>query len=141
MFPDGKGDLEMKDRENNHKQQLLYKENPAHKTYTTEAGPPEWSPTKEACPVNISLAERNDLLKNSVSEDGSDLDPVRYAVRRTNGGKLEWFRTLLTLEHADGRIEIHGHPFIPGKPKVPPKVLRFLRDNGTISKAEYRELV
>lgn len=54
---------------------------------------------------------------------------------------LEWFVTRLTLEHGDGRIEIHGYPFEPGNPKVPPAVLRRMRESGQISPAEYKSTV
>lgn len=119
---------------------LWYFPNPAHKTQTTEAGPPKWYPAKTACPDTMSLAERDELVDMSVPAGDDPLDPSRYAVRRVDG-RLEWYRTLVTRCHPDGRIEIHGHPFEPGHPKVPPRALRRLRDNGIITHAEYTRVV
>ncbi len=66
--------------------------------------------------------------------------PVRYSIRRS-GGRLEWFIARFAQEHPDGRIEIHGHPFNLGYPKVPPRAARRLRDAGLITPAEYKEAV
>lgn len=88
----------------------------------------------------MTLAERESLLAASVPASDDPLDPSRYAVRRVEG-RLEWYRSRLTLYHDDGRIEVHGYPFEPGYPKVPPRVLRALRDSEAITPAEYTRLV
>jgi hypothetical protein len=119
---------------------LCYYPNPAHKRLTTEAGPPLWRPDKSCCPDDMTLKEREELLRSSVSEDKDPQHPVRYAVRRTANG-MEWFTTRLTRRHPDGRVEIHGFPFEPGHPKIPPSVLRQMRDAGIINQAEYRQVV
>ncbi len=119
---------------------LWYWPNRAHKTEPTEAGPPGWYPDKTACPNDLSLAERVELLEVSVDEEGDPLEPQRYAVRRKEG-RLEWFTSRLTRRHPDGKIEVHGFPFEPGFPRVPTKVLRRLRDSGLITSPEYKELV
>lgn len=119
---------------------LFYIPNPAHKTSTSEAGPPRWHPDKSACP-DMSTGERDELVTSSVPLDPSDsVCPVRYAVRR-HGGRIEWFMTRLTQRHPDGRVEIHGYPIAPESTKVPPWVLRRMRDQNVISPAEYRALV
>jgi hypothetical protein len=119
---------------------LWYYPNPSHKTGTTEAGPPAWHPDKTACPEDLGLEERERLVRDSVAQSDDPCDPVRFAVRRL-GNELQWFTTRLTGEHPDGRVEIHGYPFQPGQPKIPPSVLRKLRDAGIITRAEYRKVV
>lgn len=119
---------------------LWYVPNPSHKLETTEAGPPRWSPKKTACPVGMSMEQRDFLVRESVPIDDDPLNPRRYAVRRVEG-RLEWYRSLPTREHPDGRIEIHGHPFVPGYPKVPVKVLRRMRESGVITPSEYKDMV
>lgn len=121
-------------------ERLWYRPNPAHKTHTCEEGPPRWYPAKTACPETMTLAERDELLATSVPASDDPLDPSRFAVRRAEG-RLEWFRSLLTRHHPNGRIEVHGHPFEPGFPKVPPRALRQLREQGAITNAEYQKLV
>jgi hypothetical protein len=86
----------------------------------------------------MTLEERNALLAGSYSEDRDDLNPVRYAVRRIES-ILEWYQTKLTLEHPDGRIEIHGYPFTPQESPVPTSVLRQMRDSNAITKPEYNK--
>ena len=115
---------------------IFYRPNPSHKKGTTEAGPPKWGPHKSACPEDLTKEDIDELLDQSVSESDDPLDPKRYAVRRLEG-KLQWFQTHLTLNHADGRIEVHGFPIEPGYPKIPPKVLRKFRDQEVITEAEY----
>lgn len=119
---------------------LWYYPNPAHKKGTTEAGPPEWYPAKTACPDTMTLEERDQLVAESLPLSEDPLDPSRIAVRRVEG-RLEWYRTMQTRRHPDGRIEIHGHPFEPGYPKIPPAVLRRMRDSGLITAREYTRLV
>ena len=80
------------------------------------------------------------MVRDSVAQSDDPCDPVRFAVRRL-GNELQWFTTRLTVEHPDGRVEIHGYPFQPGQPKIPPSVLRKLRDAGIITRAEYRKVV
>jgi hypothetical protein len=119
---------------------LFYFPNPAHKTVTTEAGPPRWYPKKTACEEELTTREAQCLLEQSVAEDGEPLNPRRWAVRRV-GNEVRWYRTLPTQVHPDGKVEVHGHPFVPGYPKVPPRVLRQMRERGMITAAEYKELV
>ncbi len=49
--------------------------------------------------------------------------------------------TRLTLTHADGRVEIHGYPIAPESTRVPPPVLRRMRERQVITAAEYKALV
>jgi hypothetical protein len=119
---------------------LLYFPDPAHKTTTTEAGPPAWCPDKEACPEDMTVEQRSMLVAGSVSQSGDPIDSVRYAVERVKG-QLRWYISRFTRVHPDGRVEIHGHPFHPGHPRVPPRVLRRLRDLRLITPPEYRKLV
>ena len=51
---------------------LRYWPNPSHKTETTEAGPPRWNPDKDKCPSDMTVAERNELLKASIAVEPSD---------------------------------------------------------------------
>jgi len=88
----------------------------------------------------MSTADRDALVQASVPRSDDPLDPVRYAVSR-QGGALEWFVTRRTREHPDGRIEIHGHPFKLGYPKIPPAAARRLRDAALITPGEYRAAV
>jgi len=119
---------------------LWYYPNPAHKRATTEAGPPRWYPAKEACPEDMTLEEREELVRASIPLSDDPYDPKRFAVQRKKG-RLIWYRTLLTREHPDGRIEIHGHPFTPGRPRVPPAAARKMREVGAITEAEYRQAI
>lgn len=111
---------------------MVYFPNPVHKVETTAAGPPRWNPDKEKCPQEMTLAERHELLEASVAEDGAEDNPKRWAVWRTNTGVF-FYETKPTLTKRDGQIEIHGHP----TSRVPPVVLRQMRDVGLISRAEY----
>ncbi len=115
---------------------LSYHPNPAHKKETTEAGPPRWNPSKEICPSDMSIQEREKLLKGSESRDGSPNDPHRFAIRRI-GKTIELYETRLTLQRPDGVTEVHGHP----TEQIPPIVLRRMRDNGLITSAEYKQLI
>lgn len=86
------------------------------------------------------MEERKRLVEASVAESDDPLDPKRYAIERKDG-RLLWYRTLLTRVHPDGRVEIHGHPFTPGRPRVPPKVARKMRDSKMISPSEYKQAI
>ena len=114
---------------------LVYEPSPSHKVETTAAGPPKWNPYKERCPVNLGISERESLLAESASRSDDDIDPRRWAVRRTRSG-LELYESKLTREMPDGSIVVHGHP----TRRVPPPVLRLWRDRGKISAAEYNRL-
>jgi hypothetical protein len=114
---------------------MRYWPNPAHKKETTEAGPPAWHPDKEACPDDLSVAERDELLEASVPHDPADATSRRWTVRRGPNG-LE----LYDIKHTgviDGTHEFHGHPAT----YVPAKILKVFRDDGLISRAEYGRLV
>jgi hypothetical protein len=113
-----------------------YEPSPAHKIQTTEAGPPRWIPFKEKCPPEMTVREREELLAQSISEDGRRETPRRYAFRHTPNGP-EFYECKLTREKSDGTIVVHGHP----TSRVPPRVLRRMRDMGLITQAEYRFLV
>lgn len=112
-----------------------YEPSPAHKDRTTEIGPPKWNPWKERCPADMTIEEREDLLQQSISEDGRPETPRRYAVRRTSSGP-EFYECKLTRYKADSTIVVHGHP----TRRVPPKVLRSMRDKGWITMSEYQHL-
>ena len=114
---------------------MRYFANPAHKLDTTEAGPPRWNPDKEPCPKGMTLRERTELLRESVPEDLESLTSTRFAVRRGMSG-LQFFTARMT-RIVDGEVEYHGYP----TRQVPGRVLRQFRDQGRISRAEYRSLV
>ena len=111
---------------------MVYFPNPAHKVETTEAGPPRWNPDKEKCPREMTVVERLELLELSQAEDGAEDNPKRWAVWRTISGVF-FFETKPTLTLPDGRLEVHGHP----TSRVPPRILRQMRDSGLITPAEY----
>lgn len=113
---------------------LSYWPNPAHKRQTTEAGPPRWSPAKEPCPHDLTVAERDELLGSAVPMRADDPTSRRFAMRRTMLG-LEFFAIKHTRSVGDDH-EFHGHPAT----WVPTRILRDFRDSGRISQAEYREL-
>lgn len=112
---------------------MRYLPNPAHKTSTTEAGVGAWRPGKEPCP-RMTVAERDALLKDSLSEDASKESSRRFAFRRAQN-RLEFFEAKFT-RMVDGEPEFHGHPTV----RVPATVLRKFLDAGAISKLEYEEL-
>lgn len=113
---------------------LRYWPNPSHKTETTEAGPPRWNPDKDKCPSDMTVAERNELLKASIAVDPSDQESRRFVARRVDG-RLELFDIKFT-QVIDGEPEFHGHP----AQRVPRPVLKAMRDQGVITDAEYRRL-
>ncbi len=84
----------------------------------------------------MTLREREELLRQSVSEDGRPEAPRRYAIRRTPAGP-EFYECKLTRQAPDGTVVVHGHP----TKRIPPSVLRRMRDSGLITKAEYRQFV
>lgn len=112
---------------------MLYRPNPAHKTSTTEAGVGAWRPGKEPCP-KMTVAERDALLKDSISEDASVESSRRFAIRRAQN-RLEFFEAKFT-RMVDSEPEFHGHLTI----RVPASVLRKFLEAGTISRPEYEEL-
>ena len=114
---------------------MRYFANPAHKVETTEAGPPSWRPDKTPCPKGMTLDERAELLRHSVAEDPDSPTSRRFAIRRNESG-LEIFAAQMT-RIVDGESEYHGYP----TDHVPGKVLRHFRDNGTITRPEYKKLV
>lgn len=112
---------------------MRYWPNPAHKRETTEAGPPCWRPGKEPCPPNMTVAERDSLLQASLPEDETNPASRRYAVRRDDTGRLQFFEAKFTEEREGARV-FHGHP----TRRVPARILRRFRDQGLICQAEYR---
>ena len=123
-------------RHNMQPSNIKYEPSPSHKWQTTEAGPPRWNPSKERCPVDLTVKERDELLRDSVSADGQADTPRRWAVRRTREG-IEFYESKLTRQEPDGTIVVHGHP----TRRVPPGVLRAMRKKGLINQAEYHQLV
>lgn len=113
---------------------MRYWPNPAHKKQTTEAGPPAWSPDKDPCPSEMTVAERNVLFSASVPVDLVDPHARRFAIRRTLHG-IEIYDVKWTRDVEDDP-EFHGHPAT----RVPPSVLKAWRDAGTITQAEYGRL-
>jgi hypothetical protein len=89
-------------------------------------------PFKEKCPPDMTAVERDDLLSRSIPKGDRPTDPRRYAVRRTTTGP-EFYESKLTRLESNGTIVVHGHPTT----RVPPSVLRRMRDVGLITKAEY----
>lgn len=113
---------------------LRYRPNPAHKTETSEVGPPAWIPNKEKCP-KMDVRERNLLLQKSIPTDPTNPISRRYAMRRI-GKETEFFEAKVTRQDGSG-IEFHGHP----TSYVPPRILAQWRDKGFLTKAEYRALI
>jgi hypothetical protein len=109
-----------------------YEPSPAHKDRTTEIGPPRWIPFKEKCPPGMTVEEREELLLHSFPKDGQPRTARRYAIRRTSAGP-EFYESKLTRIDSDGTIIVHGHP----TNRVPPNVLRRMRDEGLITQSEY----
>jgi len=116
--------------------QIEYEPSPAHKYGTTVVGPPTWNPSKEKCPEDLTVSERKELLRQSFAPDGRADNPRRYALRRASAG-TEFYESKRTVVKLDGTIVVHGHP----TRRVPPAVLRQMRDKGLILPAEYRRLV
>jgi hypothetical protein len=81
----------------------------------------------------MAIKERDELLHQSIALDGKPDSPRRYAVRRTAVG-AEFYECKLTRVDADGTIVVHGHP----TSRVPPKVLRRMRDAELITQAEFK---
>ena len=108
---------------------MQYRPNPAHKTSTTEAGVGAWRPGKEPCP-KMTVAERDALLGDSISEDASTVSSRRFALRRAHN-RLEFFEAKFT-RMVDAEPEFHGHPTV----RVPASVLRKFLEAAAISKAE-----
>lgn len=114
---------------------MRYWPNPAHKRQTTEAGPPVWRPHKTLCPDDMTVAERQQLLETAVPETPDDPRSRRYNVRRGGRG-LELYDFKWTQD-VDGDPEFHGYPTT----YLDSKILRQLRDDGTIADVEYKRLV
>lgn len=83
----------------------------------------------------MTIEEREELLRQSVSLDDRPDTPRRYTVRRMSHG-LEFFECKLTRYKPDQTIVVHGHP----TRRVPPAVLRRMRDRGLITEPECRRL-
>jgi hypothetical protein len=113
----------------------VYWPNPAHKIEATDAGPPQWSPDKEKCPV-MSSTETNELLESSIPLDESDPTSRRFAVRLV-AGAFEFFEAKFTQIRPEGQLEFHGHP----TRRVPAVVLRRFRSRLSLSEAQYRRLL
>lgn len=115
---------------------VKYWPNPAHKTATTEVGPPTWNPDKEKCPDDITIEERDQLFARSVPIDPVDPHARRFALRRRDDGRLQVFDVKFGDER-DGEPEFHGHP----ASRVDRQALKKWRADGEISDAEYKRLV
>lgn len=113
---------------------MEYWPNPAHKRETTEAGPPQWRPTKSLCPDDMTVEERDALLKTAVPLHPDDSSSRRFNVRRLPDGSLQLFDAKC---HDVQLPAFHAHPAT----FVPARVLRAFRDNGLITVPEYRRLV
>jgi hypothetical protein len=100
----------------------------------TEAGPGRWRPDKTPCPDDLTVAERTRLFLTSIPEDPGNPASMRYNVRRTERG-LELYAA--QCREDGGGVECHGYPTT----HIPARVLRALRDAGTITDAEYKRLV
>ncbi len=114
---------------------MRYWPNPVHKRRMTEVGQGRWRPDKTPCPDDLTLAERNVLFLTSVAENPGDPCSKRYNVRRTEHG-LELYEAQCTAGFNDV-VECHGYP----TSHIPTKILRALRDAGTITDVEYKRLV
>lgn len=123
------------DRRHRGRTLMRYWPNPAHKRETTEAGPPAWHPSKDACPP-MTIEERRELLQDSISLDPEDPRARRYAMRWTDDLRLELYEAKWTRE-VEGEQEFHGHP----TRRIPASVLRRFRDQGRLTEAEYKRLI
>lgn len=112
---------------------MRYWPNPAHKTATSEAGPPRWRPGKSKCP-QMGISEREALFAGSIPEDPERPDSTRYAFRMSQDG-FEWFAARLTRMDA-GEPEFHGYPCN----HVPIRVLRRFRDLGRLTEAQFEQV-
>lgn len=83
----------------------------------------------------MTVAERNDLLKASIAVDPSNDCSRRFAIRRTESGKLELFDIKFT-RMVNGEPEFHGHP----AQRVDREVLKSMHARELISEAEYKRL-
>ena len=79
--------------------------------------------------------ERTTLLQESVAKAPDSPTSQRFAVRRGASG-LKFFTARVTRVVNDD-VEYHGYP----TSQVPGSVLRRFRDQGRITKAEYRSLL
>jgi hypothetical protein len=113
---------------------MHYRPNPVHKKRMTEVGRGRWRPNKTPCPDDLTVVERNELFVTSVAADSTDPCSRRYNIRRTAHG-LELYEA--QCAEVDDDVECHGYP----TSHIPAKVLRVLRDTGTITDAEYNKLV
>jgi hypothetical protein len=113
---------------------VRYWPNPAHKSETTEAGPPRWRPGKDKCP-QMTVEERNLLLSASLPVNAEDPRSRRVAWRR-HDGRVEFYDVKYTRD-VDGVPEFHGHP----ASRVDSRVLRELRAQNAITEPEYRRLL
>jgi hypothetical protein len=83
----------------------------------------------------MDIAERKQLLEESVAEDPERAGSTRYALRVGPTG-IEWFAARLT-RMVDGEPEFHGYPCS----HVKPAVLRQFKIAGRITEAEYRRFL
>jgi hypothetical protein len=82
----------------------------------------------------MTIADRNQLLENSIAVDPDSQNSRRFTLRRGAGG-LEIFDC--KCHSVDGDVaEYHGHPAT----FVPTTVLRAWRDSKAISPSEYKVL-
>ena len=77
---------------------MYYYLNPAHKTETTEAGPPRWRPDKEPCP-RMTPRERTTLLQESVEYHG-------YPTCQVPGSVLRRFRDQGRITNSEYRSRL-----------------------------------
>jgi hypothetical protein len=110
-----------------------YRPDPSYKRKRAP-GPPPWQPDLEACPP-MDVEEREALFEAALPLNPEDPRSVRYALRRTPEGHLEFFSAEFSCER--GRTDIYsGHPVR----EVPPQVLMQWREMNRLSEAEYEYL-
>jgi hypothetical protein len=77
----------------------------------------------------MTIAERDALLRASISEDAESSGSKRFALRR--GDRVEWFVAVLT-EFVDEQPVFHGYPIT----HAPARILRVFRDRELITESE-----
>jgi len=121
---------------------LIYRKNDKHKKGACGSGPPRWFPsTSSLCPEDLSHEEAQELLEDSLEGKSADHpnNGARFAYRAGH-----FYKGYCEQNACEGQHEIwHGYPvsreLVPSQ--VPARILRSFRDNGLISKAEYKKLI
>ncbi len=117
---------------------LRYTGSDKHKQGCAGNGPPRWFPTTASfCPDDVTLADSQDLLENSIEGRSADHPDKkgRYAI----DGRGRFFKAYPGDDGATWHgYEVH-RSLVPRQ--VPARVLRQFRDLGQLSNADYKDLL